>query len=181
MKLCPRLLLPAGVLLLVLGTIAAACSGDDELTPEELTSLEEFFQQVEAIDDDFTQRFDRLYNKYPDAFSEENFETYKAFFGEFDVLFAEYLDELEILKPPSSAEDAFDDLLDTGRELVEALEGRTDAIEGADSFADATQILEEREEEAQVSEGRYQDACQSLRELAADNGILFSFNCGRPS
>ncbi len=172
MKPCLRLLLPAGVLLLVLGATSAACGGDDELP------LEEFFQQGEAIDDDFGQRFDRLYDENPAVFNEDSFQAQRAYYREFVVLFAAFLDEMETLSPPAEAEDAFDELLTTGRDLVELLESSADGIEGTESFAEAEQLLVEGQAENQARTERYRDACQSLRELANTYGIGFFFDCG---
>ncbi len=172
MKLCLRLLMPAGVLLLVLSIIAAACGGDDE----KLT-LEEFFQQGDAIDDDFQQRFDRLPDEYPDP-NLENFQTYKEFFGEFAVLFTEFIDELEVLNPPSEAEDAFDELLTAGSEFGELRQKLGDRLEGVESLAEANQVLSELSVETQAVDERYWDACKSLRKLADANGIVASFDCG---
>ena len=165
----------AAALLLAFG--AAACSGGDELT------LEEFFQQGEAIDDDFEERFERLFDDFPDegdeAFfsNEENLPMYKATLVEFPVLFAEFYDELETLNPPSEAEDAFDELLTSGREVVEAQEGALIRIEEAESFAEVERITDEFDAENQAVEERYQAACQSLQEIADDNGIVANIDC----
>jgi hypothetical protein len=164
--------MPAGVLLLVLSTIAAACGGDDE----ELT-LEEFFQQGDAIDDDYGERFDRLSDEYPDPDPESFYED-KPFFGEFAVLFREFIDELETLNPPPEAEDAFAELLTTGSELGEVLQELGDRLEGVESWAEASIVLDEGAAESRAADERYWDACHSVRELADANDIVASFDCG---
>ncbi len=169
MNLRPRLL--AGVLLLLLSTIAATCGGDDE----ELT-LEEFFQQGDAIDDDFQQRFDRLSDEYPVPHL-ENYQEYKGFFGEYADLFTEFIDELETLNPPSEAEDAFDELLAAGSERGDDLQKLADGYEGLESLAEADQVLPGLSTETQAIDERYWDACKSVRELADANGIVSSFEC----
>ena len=164
--------------LLVLGSIAAACDGDDELT------LEEFFQQGQAIDDDFEERFDRLYEDFPDegeegfSSNEQDLTAYKATLAEFPVVFAEFFDELETLNPPSEAEDAFDELLTSGMEVVEALEGVLVRVEEAESMAEVERILDEDDAESQAVQERYQAACQSLLGIADANGIVAEFDCG---
>ena len=144
---------------------------------EELT-LEEFFRQGETINEDFEQRLHRLSDELPDARGEA-FQTNKGFFRDFIVLFALSVDELEILNPPSQAEDDFDELLSAGRDLGEFLEGLADGIEGADSSAEAQRLLDEglldiALDLVQLGVMRYRDACQSLRELADANDIVVS-------
>ena len=151
MKLCLRLLMPAGVLLLVLSTIAAACGGDEE----ELT-LEEFFQQGDAIDDDYGERFDRLPDEYPDP-DPEDLQVFEAFYGEYAVLFAELIDELETLNPPSEAEGAFDELLTAGSEY-----GGICQISGLERYRG---ILKGEKPTHFVSEGGRREA--RIRALAA--------------
>ncbi len=165
-----RLGLLAGVLLLVLSTIAAACGGDEKPT------LEEFFRQADAIDDDYLERFDRLPDEYPEP-DLENFQEYKAFFGEYAVLFTDFIDELENLNPPSEAENAFTELLTAGGEYGEGLQELGSRIGGAESLAEAEQFLGEGVVE---SGGRYRLACHSLQEVAAAHGIVVRFDCGIP-
>lgn len=178
MRIIVGSLIVAG-LLLALGTMAAACGGDDELT------LEEFFQQVEVIDDDFQQRFDRLSDEdFPSEFGpggDERAQRYKAYAGAFAVLFAEFIDELETVNPPFEAEDAFDELITAGRELGEGHQEFGDRIEGVESLAELYAVLNESFAEAPAeaqADFRYLDACESLQGLADTNGIVVSFDCG---
>ena len=73
MKLRLRLLLSIGVSALVLGTLAAACDGDDGLT------LEEYFQQVEALDDELDERFEALELREEFASQEEQVLAFQDF------------------------------------------------------------------------------------------------------
>ena len=167
MKLCLRPLMPAGVLLLVLSSIAATCGGDEKLT------LEEFFQQGDAIDDDYGERFDRLPDRYPDA-DPENLQVFEAFYSEYAVLFKELIDELETLNPPSEAEDAFEELLTAGSEYGEFLQELSDRFGRVESLTEVEQLFREGAE----SGGRYRQACHSLQEVAHANGVVVRFDCG---
>ena len=179
MKLRLRLLILTGALLLVLFTIAAACGSADELT------LGEFLQQVQAASDDFEERGERLVDEFADEFADEPAENedflpaLKEVFTESNVLREGFLDELGTLNPPSEAEDAFDELLTAGSEMLELLEGFADGIAGAKSFAEVEQLQREgwAAAEAQAIQERYQHACRPMRDLAYANGILFSFGC----
>ena len=168
MRIIVRFLIVAGFLL-VLGTISAACGGDDELT------LEEFFQQSDAIYADFGMRALALTREFPD----DDYQTYRVFFGKTGVLFAEFIDELETLNPPSEAEDAFDEFLTAGSEFAESHEGLADLFGEAESFTELSQLSRESEASPafSASQERYQDACRSLQEIADANGIVADLEC----
>ncbi len=160
--------------LLALGSIAAACGGDDKLT------LEEYFEQAQVISDDSDEEFEALYADFPDEddeefFSnEENFTFFKELFAGFPVILTDVLDQVEELNPPSEAEDAHDEFLATGREWLEVLEDGADRVEAAESISEVEQILESDAQEAQE---RFDDACLALAGIAEDNGIHVDFDC----
>ena len=170
-----RLSLLIGATLLVLGTVAAACDGDEKLT------WEEFIQRVQAINDDFQERSLPLYDAFPDEGEEENEENnlsaYKSALAEFPILFAEIYDELETLNPPTEAEDAFDELLTAGREAVAFQEKFRDDFQGAESFAEIKRIVDEADAELQAIGERLLATCQSLQDIADANGVVASLGC----
>ena len=169
-----RIALLLGATLLSIGIVGVTCGGDDERT------LEEFFHQADAIDDDFQQRFDRLSDEHPGRSlpGDERVQPYKAYLGAFTVLFAEFLDELETLNPPSEAEDVFEDLLVTGREDVDSFREFGDRLEGIESLAELYDFFDEGMAEATTNAPPYLIACESFQELADANGIVVSFDCG---
>ncbi len=177
MKLCLRLMLPIGVSLLVLGTVAAACDGDDRLT------LDEYFERFEAIDADFDAKFEALFEDFPDEeeeelFSnEENLRLLKETVAGFPVILADALDQLEELNPPSEAEDAHDELLARGRELVEVYEGGADRVEAVESVSEAEQIEEELTPAQREAEERFDAACLDLVGVGQANGIHVDVSC----
>ena len=168
-----RLLLPAGLMLLLLGTIAAACTSDDELT------LEEFYQQGEAIADDFEVQLDEVYEVIFDDGPETdgNLEAEKAAFGEFAAVYDEFFDDLATLNPPSEAEDAFDEFLAAGRDLAEFHEEVADSVQGVESFTELTELLDESEAEAEALEATYAASRQSLQDIADANSIVAEIGC----
>ncbi len=163
--------------LLALGSIAAACGGDDKLT------LEEYFEQAQVITDDSDEEFEALYADFPDEddeefFSnEENLPLLKEIFAGFPVLLREALDQVEELNPPSEAEDAHDEFLATGREWLELLEGGADRVEAVESISEAGQIEEELEPALGEASQRFIDACLVLEGIAAENGIVSDRPC----
>ena len=173
MKSYLRLLLPAGLMLLLLGTIAAACASDDELT------LEEFFEQGQAIDADFEVQIEEAYDsfEFDGEETDENLQAEKDSYGEFAAAYDEFFDELGTLNPPSEAEDEFDDLLKAGRDIVEFLEEYAVRIEGAESSSEIAQLLDEGDAESEALREPYQDACQSLQDIADANDIVAEIEC----
>jgi hypothetical protein len=160
-------------LILVLGTISAACSGNNELT------LEEFFEQGQAISDDFTMQLDEVLEGLPDDGQEtdENLEAEKAAYGEFAPIYDEFFDDLATLNPPPEAEDAFDELLTAGREIVEYLEELAGRVEEVESFTELGQLLEEGEAESDALQETYSAACRSLQDIADANDIVADIGC----
>jgi hypothetical protein len=148
--------------------------GDEKLT------LEQFFEQARAIDHDFKERFDRLYEDFesPTEGNEDDLLAYKTSYREFSALVAEFFDEMETLKSPSEAADAFDEFLTTGRELVEFLRDFSHSVEGAESLAELERLFDEVKAESQAADERYRAACVALRELADANDVTGALDCG---
>ena len=154
----------------IVGTIA--CGGDEKLT------LEEFFQQSDAIYADAGMRALALTREFNGA-QDEDIQTYSVFVRKNAVLFAEFIDELETLNPPSEAEDAIDEFLTAGSEFAESQEGLADLLGEAESFTELSQLSQESEAASafSASQERYQDACRSLQEIADANGIVADLEC----
>jgi hypothetical protein len=163
-------------LILALAVVSAACSSDDELT------LEELFEQGQAISDDFEVQIDEVYEELPDDGQEtdENLEAEKAAYGEFATAYDELFDELETLNPPPEAEDAFDELLTAGREIVEYLEEFSGRVEEVESFDELVQLLDEGEAESDALQEAYTAACQSLQDIADANDVVADIGCANP-
>ncbi len=163
--------------MLVLGAIAAACGGDDRLT------VEEYFERFEAIDADVDAKFEALFDDVPDdgeedLFSnEENLLLLKAIFAGFAVSLTDALDALEELNPPSEAEDAHDEFLATGRELLEVFEDGADRVEAVESISEAQQIEEELEPAVREAQERFDAACLVLVRVGEANGIVADVSC----
>ena len=175
-----RLPLLLGAMLLVLGTVAAACDGEDPLT------LEEYFERFEAIDVDLDAKFEALYEDFPeeafedDVFpteTEENVQLLKGVFAGFPVILTDALDTLEELNPPSEAEDAHDEVLATGRELAEVYEEAADRVEAVDSLSEMEKIEEEFQPAVREAEEPFNTACLDLVSIGLANGIHVNVSC----
>ncbi len=165
--------------LLALGTIAAACGGGDELT------LEEYFEQAQVISDDADEEFEALYADFPDEddeefFSnEENLTVIKEFAARFPVIVRDTLDQVEALDPPAEAEEAHDEFLAAGNELLTLFVGLTGPVEEAESVSEAEELfgVGEEDPEIEAADQRFTDACLALEGIAEDNGIVVDFEC----
>lgn len=163
--------------LLALGAIAAACGGGDRLT------LEEYFAQAQVISDDADEQFEALFADFPNEdeeefFSnEENLPALKDLGTGFPLIFREFFDKLEELNPPSETEDAHDEALAAGREVVRVQEGFGDRIQAAESFSELEELFDEAESEAAPAQDRLEAACFDLEDIADANGIVVDFHC----
>ena len=173
MKRCLRLLLPAGLMLLLLGTIAAACSSDDEIT------LEEFYEQRQAIADEYRPQFDEALESFPDDGEEtdENLQAEKAYYSEVAALWDDVFDELETLNPPSEVEDEFDEFLAAGRDNGEFSDEFADSVDGVESYTELAELYDEIEAETEALNESYRASCQSLQEVADANSIVADIGC----
>lgn len=169
MKLRLRLLLSIGVSALVLGTLAAACDGDDGLT------LEEYFQQVEALDDELDERFEALELREEVASQEEQVLLFQDFFAAVIPILAEFVDAIDDLDPPAEVEDAHEEVVDSGREFVADAEELTNELADVGSSSELEEVFDDPEYEA--ASDRFLQACFALQDIADANGIDVVLTC----
>ncbi len=169
MKLHLRLLLPIGVLLVALGTIAAACDDDDGLT------LEEYFQQVEALDEELDERVEAL--DFPEEFAseEEDALAFKDFFAAVVPILAELVDAIDDLDPPAEVEDAHNETVDSGREFVADADELTNELADVGSSSELEELFDDPEYVA--ASDRFDQACFALQDIADANGIDVELTC----
>ena len=171
-----------GVLLLVLGTISAACDGDDELTVDELT-VEEYFQRFDAIDAEVDAKLEALLEVFPfpegdeGSFSEEDLPLVKDVTAEQPVIVGDALDELERLNPPAAVEDAHDEFVALGRDLEEVLADIATRVEAVESVSDLERVFEEAEATVELAERQFDAACLALSYFASAGGVITKATC----
>ena len=168
MKLSLRLLLPIGVLLLVLGTLAAACGGDG-------LTLEEYFQQLEALDQDAEAGIEAL--ELPEEFAseEEQVAAFQDFFAASVPIIAEFVDAIDDLEPPAEIEDAHEEAVDSGRDFVTEAEELTNELADVGSSSELVEVFDAPEYEA--ASDRFDQACFALQDIADANGIDVDLTC----
>jgi len=164
-------LLVIAALLLALGSIAAACGGDDELT------LEEYFQRIDALFNEADERFQPLVEALDQEFysEAEQIEATRAFFNADIPILRDFVDGLDDLDPPTEVEGPHEEAVAGGRELVEFLQGFTDRFADVESTSELEEILDDTELEA--ASDRFDDACLALQDIADANGIAVDLEC----
>ncbi len=172
MKLRLPLLLPVAVSLLVLGALAAACDGDDGLT------LEEYFQKVEALDEELDERAEALALEFPEEFAseEEEVSAIQGFFAAAVPILAEFVDAIDDLDPPAEIEDAHEEVVDSGRDFVTEAEELTNELADVGSSSELSlEVFDDPEYEA--ASDRFLQACFALQDIADANGIDVDLTC----
>jgi hypothetical protein len=175
----PRLfvLLFIAALLLALGSIAAGCGGDDELT------LEEYFQRLDTLGDDLDDELDRLGEEFDETFveaesEEEVMRAFRDFLDPQPALFEEFVAELESIDPPPKVEDAHDEMVAIQAEGLEMLEDLNEHAQAAESASDVEELEAELETPAFTAiSDRTERVCFELEAIADANDIDVDLEC----
>ena len=169
-------------LLLALGVAATACGGDGAL------SLEEYFQRLDAIQNESDARFEALEAEEPDiddddVLDEEEKEALRDSFAAFPTIFREAIDKADDLDPPAEAEEAHDELVAAGEALVESQSELQEDFLARLADIESTSELEElfselfENAEAQAASERFTAACLALQDIANANDIAVDLEC----
>lgn len=163
-----RLPLLLGAMLLVLGAIAAACDGDGRLT------LEEYFQQVEAVDAQFAERFEDIDVNLEFAPSFDASLAVDAFSARAGIWRA-FAKALDGIVPPAQVKERHDEWMEAAANYTGAIDGLAEQLAGAKSFAEFTEVLEHTD--ANDAEDRGDDACLAVKAVGDDNDIEVDLQC----
>ncbi len=173
MKRLLGILFVAGVLV-ALAIVAGACGGggDDE------QALEEYFQELQRITDDYLARFDTVDDQYQQLVgaSESDAVRVPAYFNFLEASSLNIRAEVNArsaLDPPSEAEKAHVEWLTAARVLAKLYEDVTDRAPGVQTSSDLQEVLKEVDYEARQAEAedRARRACSGLQEIADENEI----------
>ena len=154
------------VLVLAFGAIAAACDGDDALT------LEEFFQRMEEVGDEFKADSAPLEEELGQLTEESSPDEALDIIQRQADLIEAFVDDLDDLSPPDEAADLMDEAVSAGRDVVQALRDGIDDAEGAESIEEVFANFETEE-----ASSRFDQTCLDAEQLAADNGITVDLDC----
>ena len=154
-------------LLLTVGALAAACGGEESLT------LEEYFQQLEALTATAEDRFveiEEASGAELDAATseEERFAAIENLFTNTQPIFTTFADGLNDLKPPAVVEELHNEFVDVYDEVVVYFEETLNRFGDLDSIADREGLF--------VGE-RLDEACTTLQDIADENEIDVDLDC----
>ena len=166
-----------GALLLALSAMAGACGGDGQIT------LEEYFQRIDVLGDNFEDDTNRLADEFEEAAQEvateeQLIEPFRAFFDRLGALTEDFVADIESIDPPSEVEDAHNEIVAAQAEGLELLEELNERAQRVVSISDMEELSAEFEGPVftDISD-RSEQACFALEAIADDNGIDVDLEC----
>ena len=161
------------VLLLALGTIAGACGGGEKLT------LDEYFQELEAILDESVEKNDALAPDFAKEFEERDFEGLREVYDRSLENNRDAFDErMDDIDPPAEAEDAHNELVEAGSAFWDILEDFVDQLEDVETITEFEAAVKAMDDAwADGPAERIAAACSAVEEIATDNDIDADLNC----
>lgn len=163
-------------LLLGAGLFAASCvvglggGGGDALT------LEEFFAEVEALDNKFESEVADVEAGFGELDESSSVEdAVDLLEQEVDVVEG-FVDSLDGLEAPDEAADIHEEAVSAGRAVVQAFRDAIDESSDAESVEDFFSPFEAGELDPVFE--RFDQACLDAEALAAENNITVDLNCG---
>ena len=164
-------LLVAGLLL---ATVAGACGGGGS----EL-SLEQYFEQVDAIVAGLEQRTVVLGQALEESFDseEEEIEAYRDNFTTVLPVYRDFGDDFDEMEPPAEVADAHGELVAGFASFLDGLETLIDQFAEVESASELSALLLDPDSELRSATGRFAAACLQLRSIADDNDIDVDLIC----
>lgn len=156
-------------LLLGIGAIAAACGEGEELT------LEEFFQEFGAIDDEIVAGFEAAEADFPNAF--EDPDQMRGYLGAQTEVMRDGLERERELDAPAEVEEASDEFLDAFADQLELADDLLERLEDVESPEELEQALEASLPAFEEVGGPLTTACLALEGIADENGIDVDLAC----
>ena len=160
-------------LLLALPLLSLACGDGGEKR-----DLEEYFQEIEGIADDYLAVFNGLQDLYEQTVTSSATDEVKvrAFFSFSEASARNIRDEVDArnrVDPPSGVERAHLEWLAAARVLAKVFEDVVERVPDVQSSLDLQEALEELDYESRLTEaeGRARQACSRLQEIADENEI----------
>jgi hypothetical protein len=161
-----RAAMAVGIGVLALAGLACTDSEGNQLT------LEEYFDELQKLDDDTSERTDALFEDVEDP---EDIDQFKEAYQELPGIIDDFVSGLEDLNPPDEAQDTHDEAVEAARGFQDEFDNFLDEIQDAESFEDLQDIGES--DAFTEADERFTQACLDLEEVAADNDIDADLDC----
>jgi hypothetical protein len=165
----PGFLLTSLVLLACAGIVVACGGGEGQ-------SLEEYFRELKAVEDEMNARAVAALQQYPTAF-EESAAT-RDYLVETSSIVNDALDALRGMDPPEQAQPAHSEFVDAAAATQDLWDELAGALGEAPSPSDAAEVSERYGPQLEAASARFEAACLALEAVAADNGIDVDLDCG---
>ena len=154
-------------------------SGDDTSASPE---LEAYFAEIEAIFEDADAASDELDTAFDEAIDaattiEEEVFTLQEFLLESRNTIEAALDDVEDVEPTEETEDAHNDFVQAGRDLVEVSKQFSEGLQDVETEADLDALNEELGPGGQEAADAADAACFDLQDIADAAGISVDLNC----
>jgi hypothetical protein len=155
------------VVTLGLAVVAVACGGgSDSLT------LEEYFEELVAIDTEFSERAEELDAGLSET---EDLDVIREALDDFLAVLDDFIAELEGLEPPDEAQEAHDEAVQAAQDFRDELDTVVESTEGAE---DADAFFESASsEELTTASQAFTDTCLALEGLATETDITADLDC----
>ncbi len=171
-------LLP-GALLLGLVALSAACGDGGEAL-----SLEEYFQRLDAIQEDVDARFEEQGDDEdpfdPDAPLEERVDALTGGLQDSKAILEDAVEAVQGLDPPAEVEDAHDEFVAALLGFLPSFDDFRDRAADVESESDLEELfssLDEGSQEFQEAGERLDAACLAIQAIADQNNIAVDLNC----
>ena len=152
------------VLLLAVGSFAAACGGDDKAL-----SIEEYFERFEALVAQFEEDLGAANAE------EEDLNVIQADLANTVALLATFAGGVSDLEPPDEIKSQHEEVAEAQHAYADALGDYSDQVSNLGSFEEFGTLVVAEELVAAVA--RSGEACLVLEQLADDNDIEVDLNC----
>lgn len=155
-------------LLVAFGVAAGACTSKDG----KAVTLEEYFQELDGLDNRTTEDFDALDTELGDN---PDIEQLRDVFPQYLDIFDDFLAGLEGLEPPDEVQDAHDEAVEAGQAFRVEFGALVDQAADAETVEDFFAAAEG--ETFAAADQRFTDACLALQGIADENSITVALDC----
>jgi hypothetical protein len=173
MRRLSAVLFAVGVLV-ALAAITAACGGGGD----DRQALEEYFQNIQGITDQYVARFDALNSLYKQSIAasandDQRAQAFLLFLGTSSQAIRAEIDARNEIDPPPATEKAHLEWLAAARVLAKVYEDVVNRAADAQTDRGLQQVLVEVDYESRLAEAsdRAQQACSALQDIADKNEI----------
>jgi hypothetical protein len=160
--------------LLAMALLACGCGKGGEGGEAEL-SIEEYFQSVEAIWDEYEEREAEADQLFSEGLGEP--DALKDAFVVLLLAYGRALDRQDSLAPPREAEKAHEELLSAAEEVLEVTEDIADRLRGAESQSEIQEVIAAFEDRGEIASRRLRNACFALQAIADEKNIDVGLDC----